>query len=89
MKPHRFPDSELARSVARLELKGQESAAGEPGSRPEENTRAKLNPATCQNQTLLTRKPTPAARSPRKESASAVNSMAHACQYARPPWLTR
>ena len=43
-------------------------------------TVAKLNPATCQNQTLVSRKPTPKASSPANEAVRAARAIAQACQ---------
>ena len=53
------------------------------------NTLAKEKPATCQNQTLVTRNPTPRARRPMKDIANAVRAISHACQYAMPPCMHR
>jgi Immunity protein 8 len=43
-------------------------------------TEAKLNPATCQNQTLAARKPIPSPSNPRNDSASAERAIAQAFQ---------
>lgn len=45
-----------------------------------ENTVANEKPATCQNHTLVTRKPTPKTSSPEKEQARAASAIPHACQ---------
>jgi hypothetical protein len=57
-------------------------ALGERLSSPKRcvKTLANENPATCQNQTLVTRKPTPSASRPLKEIASAERAIDQARQ---------
>ena len=43
-------------------------------------TVANAKPATCQNQTLVRRNPTPKASRPRKEQSRAASAMVHARQ---------
>jgi hypothetical protein len=49
------------------------------------NTVAKLKPATCQNHTLVTRKPNPRTAKPPSDTRSAANAIPQACHYAGPP----